>query len=452
MKAEIGHLAACLCRAGGLEASWPNGPVDWTRWLALADEHRLEGYLYARLRHDPPWPDFVNQELAARYSAATVIEGVRMAEQVKVYSRLASSATFVALKGFALSLTLYREAAEREMADLDLLHPDSTRAQRAAEFLLREGFWPSREIVGHHHAAPLRHPSSRWSVELHTNLTTPPLAKPFVEHFYEERREVKLPSGILAAIPSPSGLLFHHCLHAVKDPLESPLLRNLFEIAALSARMTSDDWNRFSALLAESGREEWVCRALALCERFFPLSVPPFRRPSFSTIEFWALRRLQWTGEVRGLERLVRHIGVKHFDRMPAGRWRIDLPRVASVTMKSLRLAIGSRWRAFTSPHRPVPLSPSADDLISAPLPDAVALLKRRSGQVYVLNGAAAAAWETGSGALTGRQRVKTIISRGYSAREARAAIQGLVSQGLLAPACKKTLPPPADACKNSGL
>lgn len=434
MTRELQFLCAFLWHAIGGRAHIQGGAPNWAKWLALADEHKLAPFLYHRLRSDPPWPNEVRAELAARYVPSGFLNGLRLREQMRLLMRLTSHADFVVLKGAALSLLLYEEAAERDMVDLDLFFPTERDVETALEILRTLQYAPTHPMPGHHHLPPMLHRSGRLSVELHTNLTSPPLPASFLRRFFADRVFVCGPNGFAIPVADRPHLLFHHCLHTLKDPIESPLVRNLFEIAWLAKGLSSQEWARFFVVAEASGRSEIARRALALARDLFPVELPTFRRPAYSSIEFWARRRLGWISDALGpAARRFRHIAVKHFDTMPTGRWSWDLPDMARVVATSILNGMRTRLRPFLAPHRRSLLRRAP--LVEADFAGGVALLRTASGQVFVLREAAAAAWKEARQPRSGVQLSRRLVAAGASARAAREAVRALVAMEVLEPA-----------------
>jgi hypothetical protein len=399
----------------------------------LAGEHKLGAFLYRRLHGRAEWPEHVRVALGAQYVSSGISNGLRLREQTRLLALLDPVVRCVALKGVALALTRYAEPAERDMTDIDIFCPSREDAEAAIGVLRANGYLPMRAIPGHHHLPLMRHHTGRLSVEVHTNLTTPGLAPDFLDRFFADRVRVAMPGGRACAVPDRAHALFHHCLHTLKDPIESPLLRNLFEIAWIASDFTPEDWAAFARVSETSGRDEIARRALALARDYFPVSMPPFKRPRAGSIEFWARRRLGWIEESMGpAARILRHIGVKHFDRMPTGRLFSDGVDIARVATVSVRNALAGRLKARAAPHRPVPLrrAPACEEALGAH----VALLDPATGRVSVLRGAAAEAWRSASAGGSGVELVGRLRASGVPTRDARVAVRSLAAQGLLEP------------------
>lgn len=434
MNRELQHVSQALWGAIGAGRPVADSAPDWSKWLALAEEHKLSAFLYRRYRANPPWPDAVQAELAARYVPSGFLNALRLREQLRVLTALSARCAFVVLKGAALSLLLYEEAAERDMVDLDLFLPAERDVEAALEVLRERQYAPTRRMLGHHHLPPMLHRSGRLSAELHTNLTSPALPPVFLRRFFADRVTVSAPGGLSIPVADRAHLLFHHCLHTLKDPIESPLLRNLFEIAWIAKTCGADDWARFWEISASSGRDEIARRALAMARDFFPVETPPFKRPSYSSIEFWARRRLGWIdGALGPVARRIRHVGVKHFDTMPAGRWSWDAPDMLRVVASSIWNGVRSHLRPLLAARSNTPLRRVS--AVASPFGKGIALLRPESGQVFVLRGPAADAWQLSVQSMAGNAMTSELLARGRAPAEARDAVRTLVAMELLAPA-----------------
>jgi hypothetical protein len=431
MSAALRHLCDCLWWALERRGPVESAPPQWDLWLSLAEEHKLGAFLYRRLRGRATWPEHVRAALAAHYMSSAIANGLRLREQVRLIAQLGSVASCMMLKGVVLALTKYAEPAERDMSDMDVFCPSREDADAAIELLRTNGYVPMRAIPGHHHLPIMRHRTGRLSVEVHTNLTTPGLGSEFLTRFFADRARITLPGGCECAVPDRVHALFHHCLHTLKDPIESPLLRNLFEIAWMASDFTAEDWANFARVAESSGRDEVARRALALACDYFPVHMMPFKRPLPGSIEFWARRRLGWIEGSLGIAaRILRHIGVKHFDRMPTGRLLTDSFDVARVAVVSVRNALVGRLKSRAAPYRAAPLR--CAPVCEEPLDEHIALLDPTSGRVSVLRGPAAEAWRCASAEESGRAIVRRLAAAGVSRPDARAAVRALAAQGLL--------------------
>lgn len=155
--------------------------VEWSELLRLARLQRMTGLLHRLLEPlGGEIPEAVRAELSserARIAARELSARRQLHEIASLLSDVDIAA--VALKGAALIETTYPEAGLRPMTDLDLLvFPEEL--ERAASALAAAGYRPHPDLSadqldayargGHHHRAPVSHPSRRLGVELHDRL------------------------------------------------------------------------------------------------------------------------------------------------------------------------------------------------------------------------------------------------------------------------------------------
>lgn len=136
---------------------------------ALAIEQGLAGLLHEQIVAAVlPWPA-ESLALLRHAHRAALARGERQLESARrVIARLAASGLrALPLKGAALADTLYDSAADRPMADVDILALDDGPA--ALRILCAQGF---REIEGSDHAAALLDPETGAVVELHHEVTS----------------------------------------------------------------------------------------------------------------------------------------------------------------------------------------------------------------------------------------------------------------------------------------
>jgi hypothetical protein len=162
-----------------------------------------------------------------------------------ILTRLSSAGVpTVLLKGAALRLTAYRDPAEREFVDIDVLVPKD--ALKTAMSTLEAGGYaidsPERSdlYIAHHHHLLLRHPNGT-VVELHWALE--PEASPFAldaAAFVADARTFATPGGISVAVPRPE----HMVLHLSHQNLENGFihLRRLVDVDRVVANSADFDW------------------------------------------------------------------------------------------------------------------------------------------------------------------------------------------------------------------
>ena len=390
-------------------------PADWHRWAALVQSNRLApllgNRLAAGLRIDGI-PDALAVELAASAAEETREAAVREVALAELRRALADAGlAWIELKGVAVVDDLYAARCERAMGDVDLLLESPEACAAAAGLLHGRGFRISRDMSGHHHLAPLRDHSTLLAVELHHNLTAPPLPPEALALFWASR--VATPGGF--RLEDPARLL-HHVLHAANDPVDGPLLRDLLECGALACAMSAEAWDDFDALAERTGRRVVAAEVMALaseltgCPRLFPARSSP--------LTFWMRRRLEWCGAPTVGGRWLRQLARRHIERsQAAGRLRptwLGLPGA----LMNLRA-------------RPAPGvgRPSPSDFPFVPIGSALLIHRPDTGEVHLLGAPAAKLWQALRSAPAGGPLPEVA---GLNPPEFRAALQALRMAGLV--------------------
>jgi Uncharacterised nucleotidyltransferase len=155
------------------------------------------------------------------------------------------SIAVMALKGFAHSLTTYRDDIVREMKDVDLLiHPGDS--EEALRWLEHRGFLASPGRSGidyrvHHHAVPLEDPETGLLVEIHTDLTSfGRLPAGDAPKIWKRSEPLEFAGGVIH-VPCREDRLIHACLHLTRDRYAG-CLRDVVEIAEM-VRLVEPPWN-----------------------------------------------------------------------------------------------------------------------------------------------------------------------------------------------------------------
>ncbi|MFT5125846.1 MAG: hypothetical protein ACI97B_004497, partial [Verrucomicrobiales bacterium] len=307
--------------------------VDWNRWMDVVDQHRLGPYLGSRLTASQleRMPGDVVEELQRQY-AMEAREGLIRASAIRrIIDLLHGRVEYAALKGSMLSWTLYQEAAERPLVDVDLLIRSADELERAQEILEEAGFTMGKGYAQHHHLPPMTDRAHSLAIELHRNLSTPPLRIDIIQTIWERRIEKKIGGIPTVTVLDPVCNLFHLCIHALNDPVDSPLLRDLFEIACLITQLSSSEKKDFTNIVKTWHLVGHVSHAVELAHQLFgsPLITP---QPHRGAIDFWCLRRLSWHANTRwtGLEK---HLARQHIEKIQFGAGnRSPLPLLSILT------------------------------------------------------------------------------------------------------------------------
>lgn len=279
-------------------------PIDWQRFLGLAQLERAVPVIYPRLRG-----------LIAETMPADVLDQMRRLALVSDFAMLhlesrlrdslralnAAGVRVMLLKGAALARTAYAGVRQRPMSDLDLL-VDPSNASVARRVMLATGW---RDLAGgipdhvyerHHHLPPMvdgRSPDLQ--LEIHTALF--PERQPFAFDARDLWSRAKPLGGDLpeSYTPDPIHSLLHACLHFVwSHQGRFGVWRMVRDVDAL-ARTGGVDWRAFVAV-ARSARGATSCYwAFRIAEVTTGVTVPPEvtegLRPPRSTYLLQAIER-----------------------------------------------------------------------------------------------------------------------------------------------------------------
>lgn len=431
---ELHLLLTMLCRATDLPGPSveldvrPSGARDpWQHWWQLVDEHQLTAFLGGR-------PDLLEAySVPAQLSDALIAAHVRGGheglfrhwELVRVCNKLASRAPVIALKGAAISYSLYPLLADRAMSDLDLLLIDRTQLATARVALLSDGYRTAgEELPEHHHAAPLSDSIAELTIELHTDLTHPALPEGALDELI--RRRVEWPSVPGLTMLDPIGRLVHHAIHAVHDPIDSPLLRNLFEVAWMAQKFTLYERRDLAAFTEKYGLTDQVGHALALAGELFgaPVLLP---LPEEGPIEYWCKQRLEWTdshGDADWWSRFRRELAERHLKEQ---RSESSVPLLRAGA-EGIRRAASSRISSFFSRAQeiePVPLQ-------TTPVGDGLLAWDPASGEVHFLSALSAAIWCAAEEEHDPKKLEVLLDADGVTPEITRAALETLLQSGLV--------------------
>jgi hypothetical protein len=201
----------------------PAGDPDWEAVAALAVDMRLGPLLYYHLREAGiALPAAVDESLQRTHLASSLVALVAnrtLAEMVGAFREAGIDA--IVLKGFALSETIYPDAAARPMTDLDLLVHQGDM-DRAAACLRRLGYLPAPTHAAiHDHEsdselqfAPVEHAGVM--LDLHWGFVNAEWFRGATRIRLDDvwQRAVPLAAGPLAARQlSPVDTLIYLCLH-----------------------------------------------------------------------------------------------------------------------------------------------------------------------------------------------------------------------------------------------
>jgi hypothetical protein len=253
--------------------------ADWTRLLALAEDHGVAGHLAASLRclEEDLFPPEIRQALAERQRARNFLTLRLTAELFRILDRFASEGIgALVVKGPVLAMQAYGDPAMRSYGDLDLLvrQPD---IRRATELLSAVGFAPAiplsaidaGKIPGQYFFSM---PDSQLIVELHNDRTLRyfPRRLP-LEDFFARQIRVCLDFHEAPALSVEDELVLI-CIHGAKHFWER--LMWIADVAALVSRQTGIDWERVADSAKAVGAERMLRAGLLLASGLLRAQLP----------------------------------------------------------------------------------------------------------------------------------------------------------------------------------
>jgi hypothetical protein len=278
-------------------------PLNWPRFLALADEHGLQPLLGARLRAadiDPPGE--VHQQLLDAQRAQIVFTLSLTAELFRVLDRCASDGIEILLtKGPALAARCYGDPGSRQYTDLDFV-ARSADIGRATATMMALGYQskvPVRSIEGGKFPGEyvFVRPETKLMAEFHTERTFRYHPRPLpIEQLFARRASVRL-DGREIPVLSVEDELMLISIHAAKHFWTR--LMWVADVAALISRQNVD-WDRAISAAREVSAERMLRIALLLAVNVLgarvPAKIESFLRADSRAIRIatGVARRLPW--------------------------------------------------------------------------------------------------------------------------------------------------------------
>lgn len=400
MSRKILSPAQHLCRVLAQLGKLPGGQVrskgiDWMAWHSLAQRHRVDAFIGAHIESEilaPHLPDPIKKELRIAYVSQAPMASRRLQALNTLRSLLeGENIAFTLLKGSAVWPVLYEHAAERIQWDIDLLIDPTQDPEPVNALLQAHGYRTLHSLPGyHHHLDPVSDPANPVPVEIHVNLMTPPLPGPVMQAFWKHRVNQTVPGCGRVPVLNEVARLAHHALHALSDPMDGPLLRNLFETGCLASRLPDEKTVEFKSFVEFCGITDPVTRALHLASEWFgspPLL--PLRRAT--AWEFWANQRLKEVHPDHPSARVLRQLGRKHIESMQAGGRRSLLVALPALACAEGRAALGQRLKKKTV--RPTTLLKQVEAK-HLEIGQGLLLHHPETGEVHLLNPQAKAIWK----------------------------------------------------------
>jgi hypothetical protein len=253
--------------------------VDWSRLLALAEDHGVLGHLTASLRKlgDSAVPTSIRQTLMDRQREQIFYSLKLSAELFRILDQFASQKiTALVVKGPVLAMQAYGDPAMRSYGDLDLLVRQRD-IRRATELMIAAGYQAavplaaidSGKIPGQYLFSKRE---AKLLVELHNDFTLRyfPRRLP-LEKFFERQIRVRLDAHDAPALCVEDELVLI-CIHGAKHFWERLIW--IADVAALVTRQTNIDWRRVAESAKEVGAERMLHTGLRLAKNLLNTPLP----------------------------------------------------------------------------------------------------------------------------------------------------------------------------------
>jgi len=234
-------------------------PLQWTSFIALAENHSVLGLTSARLANysGAAISPEDRESLRAWRRAYTLFTMNLTVEMFRLFEVFASSQVeALVIKGPVLSARCYGDPGLRQYGDLDLIVRDKD-IQRSTELMIALGYEPSvpltaiqaEKIPGEY---VFRHSNTKLLVEFHTERTFRYHPRPLpLEKLFERQAWVDIDSHKVPAL-SPEDELILICIHGAKHFWEQ--LSYIADVAAFVSRQQLD-WERVELAAEEVGGE-----------------------------------------------------------------------------------------------------------------------------------------------------------------------------------------------------
>jgi hypothetical protein len=283
---EFPFLLACVRRFFDSEAPLPPAAgLDWRKLMQLAERHAVVALFCQAVRARGDIPADILDYLQGRALAAARFDLTLSAELGRLLKLFEGhEIETVALKGPALRVTLYGNAALRSSSDLDLLvRPrDVLRAKQALE---GAGYYMQSILPSRAAKACLRRRDCQITlsheitnqkdllfVDLHWRLLPGYFPRLFDEHeLWGSLRQVSV-AGTVVSTLSPEHLLLFLCAHGTKHLWER--LGWLCDIARLVQVEPGIDWTRVFIEARQTDTARMVALGLLLASELLGIVLP----------------------------------------------------------------------------------------------------------------------------------------------------------------------------------
>ncbi|MGA2418745.1 MAG: nucleotidyltransferase family protein [Candidatus Acidiferrum sp.] len=275
-------LALCACAKYPPDAATISETfraIDWTALLALAEDHGVTQLLATAVRNLPTEgvPSGIRATLAERRRTQHFLTLRMSAELFRLAERFKrQNIGMLVVKGPALAVQAYGDAAMRNYGDLDFLVRHEEIA-RATNLMINAGYTPqiplsaiaAGRVPGQY---MFRQPEAKLLVELHNDRTMRYYPRPLpIEKLFERSVRVEL-DGREVAVPAVEDHLLLICIHGAKHFWER--LMWIADVAALIARHPEIDWAGALQAARAVGAETMLHGGLLLASGVLQTHIP----------------------------------------------------------------------------------------------------------------------------------------------------------------------------------
>jgi len=252
---------------------------DWTAVLSAASRFGVTPLLFDALKpflSELKVPATLSAKLQNAYyvSAARNIDLYRqLTETIELFRR--EGISVILLKGAHLAECVYGNPALRPMADLDILAKKDDFS-RIDQLLIEQGYGASKQDVGFSLLhLPVYTKANAISIEVHSNISAPPVSMRFDVAELWERAQVETIQGVEVLTLCADDLLLHLCVHTCIDHAFNNGIMPLVDIACTLERYHDKlDWHQIVIRSRQWGLGSCVYLMLALTDKMVGLSLP----------------------------------------------------------------------------------------------------------------------------------------------------------------------------------
>lgn len=247
--------------------------LDWQNVLAVAGQNQITSLFYHKLLQaggERLVPDNILQELRKNYYAINYQNSCYFNELKNILLLFDSAMVeVVVLKGAALIGKIWKNAALRPMADIDVLikKHDIIRAEKLmfnSGYIAREKSYRTKEWYRkyHHHLVPFYNPENGIITEIHTNIFPPDKSIQLDMNKLWTNAEPAKIADIDAKILCLEDIFIHLCLHLFVGTSVGGI-KNLSDIAqTLKCFGERIDWEIIENYAIEVGITDYIYYAL----------------------------------------------------------------------------------------------------------------------------------------------------------------------------------------------